>query len=64
MVLVFFIIASAHKNIILSYGLEKSILIYKDAEQKLIDLLLKYNLMTNTFEQLINKLNKKFNKIL
>ena len=53
-----------YKNIILSYGLEKSILIYKDAEQKLIDLLLKYNLMTNTFEQLINKLNKKFNKIL
>ncbi len=53
-----------HKNIILSHGLEKSILIYKDAEQKLIDLLLKYNLMTNTFEQLINKLNKKFNKIL
>ena len=53
---------AAHKNIILSYGIEKSIIIYKDAEEKLIELLIKYNLMTNTFEQLINKLNNKFKK--
>ncbi len=51
----------AHKNIILSYGLEKSIQLYKDAEVKLIELLNKYNLMTTTFEKLIYKLNKKLN---
>ena len=49
----------AHKNIILSYGIDKSLQLYKDAESKLIELLIKYNLMTSTFEDLIKKLNKK-----
>jgi geranylgeranyl diphosphate synthase type II len=49
----------AHKNIILSYGLDKSVSLYRDAEKQFIELLIKYNLMTPTFEQLINKLNKK-----
>jgi geranylgeranyl diphosphate synthase type II len=51
----------AHKNIILSFGIEKSIKLYRDAENKLIELLNKYNLMTSTFEKLIYKLNKKLN---
>jgi geranylgeranyl diphosphate synthase type II len=50
-----------HKNIILSYGIEKCLNLYRDAEKKLIELLIKYNLMTNTFEQLISKLNTKIN---
>lgn len=49
----------AHKNIILSYGKEKSIQLYRDAESKLVELLIKYNLMTSTFEKLICKLNQK-----
>jgi geranylgeranyl diphosphate synthase type II len=49
----------AHKNIILSYGLDKSVSLYRDAETQFIELLIKYNLMTPTFEQLINKLNNK-----
>ena len=49
----------AHKNIVLSYGNEKSLQLYRDAETKLVELLLKYNLMTSTFEKLISKLNKK-----
>ncbi len=48
-----------HKNIILSYGREKSIKLYRDAECKLIELLNKHNLMTSTFEKIILKLNKK-----
>jgi geranylgeranyl diphosphate synthase type II len=49
----------AHKNIILSYGKEKSLQLYRDAESKLVELLLRYNLMTSTFEKLISKLNQK-----
>ena len=49
----------AHKNIVLSYGPDKSLQLYRDAEAKLVELLLKYNLMTSTFEKLINKLNQK-----
>jgi geranylgeranyl diphosphate synthase type II len=48
-----------HKNIVLSYGNEKSLQLYRDAESKFIELLLKYNLMTSTFEKLISKLNQK-----
>ncbi len=48
-----------HKNIILSYGRDKSLQLYRDAEVKLIELLNKYNLMTSTFDNLIFKLNKK-----
>jgi geranylgeranyl diphosphate synthase type II len=51
----------AHKNIILSYGFQKSIQLYRDAENNFIELLNKYNLMTVTFERLINKLNLKLN---
>ncbi len=51
----------AHKNIILSYGIEKSLRLYRDAETKLVELLIKYNLMTSTFEKLISKLNQKLN---
>ncbi len=50
-----------HKNIILSFGLEKSIQLYRDAENKLAELLNKYNLMTATFEKIIYKLNQKLN---
>ncbi len=49
----------AHKNIVLSYGKEKSIQLYRDAEYKFVELLVKYNLMTPTFEKLINKINQK-----
>ena len=49
----------SHKNIVLSYGSEKSIQLYRDAETNLIKLLIKYNLMTSTFEKLISKLNQK-----
>jgi geranylgeranyl pyrophosphate synthase len=49
----------SHKNIVLSYGSEKSLQLYRDAETKLVELLLKYNLMTSTFEKLISKLNQK-----
>ena len=48
-----------HKNIILAYGKEKSIQLYRDAEFKLVELLIKNNLMTATFEKLISKLNNK-----
>jgi geranylgeranyl diphosphate synthase type II len=51
----------AHKNIILSYGLDKSVSLYRDAEKQFIELLIKYNLMTPTFQKLINKLNEKLN---
>jgi geranylgeranyl diphosphate synthase type II len=48
-----------HKNIILAYGKDKSIQLYRDSEKNLNELLIKYNLMTPTFEKLISKLNKK-----
>jgi geranylgeranyl diphosphate synthase type II len=50
-----------HKNIVLAYGKEKSIQLYRDAEENLTKLLIKYNLMTPTFEKLISKLNSKLN---
>jgi geranylgeranyl diphosphate synthase type II len=49
-----------HKNIILSYGKEKSIELYRDAEYKFTELLIKNNLLTPIFQELIMKLNKKF----
>jgi hypothetical protein len=49
----------AHKNIILSFGKEKSLQLYRDAETKLVELLIKHNLMTSTFEKIISKLNQK-----
>jgi geranylgeranyl pyrophosphate synthase len=50
-----------HKNIILSYGIDKSLQLYEDAENKLIELLNKYNLLTTTFQDLIKKLKSKLN---
>lgn len=48
-----------HKNIVLSFGKEKSLQLYREVEENLIKLLIKHNLMTSIFEKLINKLNDK-----
>ena len=50
-----------HKNIILYYGKDKILKLYKDAENKFINLLNKYNLFTPIFKELIKKLNNKLN---
>lgn len=47
----------SHKNIFLSFGKDKTIKLYKDAELKLIELLIKYNLKTSIFDKIIAKLN-------
>ncbi len=50
-----------NNNIILSQGKEKSKEMYSKAQYELVELLLKYNLMTPMFEQLINGINYKLN---
>ncbi len=51
-----------HKNIFLTMGYDNSIKLYKDAEEKLVELLIKNSLLTSDFENLIYKLNKKLVK--
>ncbi len=48
-----------HKNILLSFGKDKSIELYKNCEKNLIELLLKYNLLTEEFEVLLKKIYSK-----
>ncbi len=48
-----------HKNIILSYGIDKSLQLYNDAESNFIELLNKYNLLTPTFQDLVKRLKSK-----
>jgi geranylgeranyl diphosphate synthase type II len=50
-----------NNNIILSQGKEKSKEMYSKAQYELIELLLKYNLMTPMFEQLISSITNKLN---
>ena len=51
-----------HKNIFLTMDYDNSIKLYKDAEEKLVELLIKNSLLTSDFENLIYKLNKKLVK--
>jgi geranylgeranyl diphosphate synthase type II len=48
-------------NIILSHGKEKCKEMYTKAQYELVELLLKYNLMTPMFEQLISTITNKLN---
>ena len=50
-----------NNNIILSHGKEKCREMYSKAQYELIELLLRYNLMTPMFEQLINTITNKLN---
>ena len=50
-----------NNNIILSHGREKCKEMYTKAQYELVELLLKYNLMTPMFEQLINTITNKLN---
>ncbi len=50
-----------NNNIILSHGKEKCKEMYSKAQYKLVELLLRYNLMTPMFEKLINTITNKLN---
>jgi geranylgeranyl diphosphate synthase type II len=50
-----------NNNIILSHGKEKCKEMYSKAQYELVELLLKYNLMTPMFEKLINIITNKLN---
>jgi geranylgeranyl diphosphate synthase type II len=50
-----------NNNIILSHGKEKCKEMYTKAQYELVELLLKYNLMTPMFEKLISTITNKFN---
>lgn len=50
---------TVYNNIVLSLGRDESLMRYRDSEYKLLELLVKNNILTPAFEKLISGLNKK-----